>query len=355
MRSRPVLALLFVVAAVTLSSCGIGHPVSVTTGSPAPSASGTASPAPSGSPVQVPGTVGYLFSGPGAIVYLQWQLDGSGRFSGTSLNAAVNGAPPNETVEVGTTPIEGQINGTAVTIDIAGHTDQGVLSGSTLALNVVQTDGSIRAITYRPATPADYNSALAQLQQAAQGDDAKEQQQQSQAKLQSNAQDALNALNADNSRFSNAQAVRGELAKADSDLQKERQDASKGNGDNCYNITGVVDYDATSVVGYDVTSSGSYAVDQEQSSITGIRSDIKAVQNAEAALSAYGLPGTSGAGDAVATAQQQIAEAVDTTNKAIDGLNADLASAYNVANAAGTGPCAGQGPGGPPAGLSAIS
>ena len=49
------------------------------------------------------------------------------------------------------------------------------------------------------------------------------------------------------------------------------------------------------------------------------------------------------------------AEAVATTNNAIDSLNADLTTACSVANRAGTGPCASDGSGSPPAGLSHIS
>ncbi|WAH99743.1 hypothetical protein [Arthrobacter sp. MMS18-M83] len=355
MRSRPTLALLLLIAATALTACGSDHSSVSSTGSQGTAITGTATGAPPSSPVQVPGTVGYLNTGPGAITYLQWQADGSGRFSGTALSVTANGTPPNQTVSTSTTRIYGQINGTAFTLDINGHTDQGVLSGDTLALNVVQEDGSIRAITYRQATAADYNSALAQLQQTAQNADTQEQQRQSQANVQATAQDALKSLETDNNNFTNAKTVRRDLAQADSDLQKERQDAANGNGDNCYNIHGVVDYDARSVVGYDVTSSASYDVNQEQKAINGVRSDIQAVQSAEAALKSGGLPATNGASDAIATAQQHVSQGVATTNTAIDSLNADLTTAYSVANAAGTGSCAGDGPGSPPAGLSHIS
>ncbi|MDQ4504445.1 hypothetical protein [Sinomonas sp. ASV322] len=354
-RYWPAPALLLIVAATALTACGNGQTSTASTSSQSTAIAGTATGAQPSSPVQVPGTVGYLNTGPGAITYLQWQSDGSGRFNGTAIEAAINGAPPNETVSPKTTSIYGQVNGTAFTLDINGHTDQGVLSGDTLTLNVIQNDGSIRAIAYRQATAADYNSALAKLQQTAQNADTQEQQRQSQANLQTTAQNALKAIQSDNNNFTNAKTVRNDLARTDNDLQKERQDAANGNGNNCYNVDSVVAYDATSVVSYDVTSSASYDVNQEQKAINGVRSDIQAVQSAEDALKTAGLPATPGASDAIATAQQHVAEAVATTNNAIDGLNADLTTAYSVANAAGTGSCAGHGPGSPPAGLSHIS
>jgi hypothetical protein len=305
--------------------------------------------------VQVPGTVGYLLTAPDAVVYLQWHSDGNGGFSGTALSAATTGTPPNATVTPQTTSIYGQINGTAFTLDINGHTDQGVLSGDTLTLNVVQNDGSIGATTYRRATDADYNNALTQLQRTAQDANTQQQQQQSQANLQATAQRALESLAADNNNFTNAKAIRSDLVQANGDLQKERQDAASGNGDNCYNVDSVVDYDATSVVGYDVTSSASYDVQQEQSAIDRTRSDVQAVQSAEAALKTGGLPATPKASQAITTAHQHATEAVATTNKVIDSLNADLRIAYHVANAAGTGSCANHGPGAAPAGLAHIS
>lgn len=355
MRRRVGSVLQLIVMAAVLTACGSVHPSVSSTGTPGTAITGTATGAPTSSPVEVPGTSGYLITEPGAITYLQWHPDGSPHFSGTSINAAASGTPPDETVSTSTTPIDGQINGTALTLNINQHTDEGVLSGGTLTLNVIQQDGSIRAYTYRRASAADYNSALAQLQQTVQDADAQARHLQSQDNLQTAAQDALNSLTSDNNKFTNAEAVRQDLATADSDLQKERQDAAKGNGDGCYNIDEGVGYDARMNVGYDVTFSASYDVQQEQSTVNGIRSDIQAVRSAEADLATAGLPATPGAGGAIATAQQHVTEAVATTNKAIDHLNADLTTAYSIANAAGTGPCAGHGPGNPPAGLSHIS
>lgn len=74
-----------------------------------------------------------------------------------------------------------------------------------------------------------------------------------------------------------------------------RKDAKGGNGEDCYNAEAVVGYDAEAVVGYDVTSTASYDVDQEQQGIEETRSNITALKDAQAALTADGLPTLPGA------------------------------------------------------------
>jgi hypothetical protein len=175
------------------------------------------------------------------------------------------------------------------------------------------------------------------------------------ASAQSAAEDALAALQDTNRSFTNAKAVRDDVTTADADLAKEREDAKGGNGDYCYNVESVVGYDAESVVGYDVTSSAGYNVDQEQQAVTGIRTQITTLQQALADLTTVGLPALPGARAAISTAQTNNATAITTTNKAIDHLNGDLKTAYNIANTLGTGDCADSGPGEVPDGLSRIA
>ncbi|MFD5755319.1 hypothetical protein ACFWIZ_08730 [Streptomyces sp. NPDC127044] len=172
---------------------------------------------------------------------------------------------------------------------------------------------------------------------------------------QSTANDALATLQDSNSSFTKAKSVRGDLTTADNDLAQLRKDAKGGNGEDCYNVESVVGYDAESVVGYDVTSSASYDVDQEQQGINQLRSRITDLKDAQAVLTADGLPALSGASRAIATAEANLTAAITTTNKTIDDLNADLKTAYSIANALGTGDCADSGPGEVPQGLSHVS
>ncbi|MGW3124205.1 hypothetical protein ACWDBW_45090 [Streptomyces sp. NPDC001107] len=172
---------------------------------------------------------------------------------------------------------------------------------------------------------------------------------------QSTAQDALTRLQGSNSSFTNAKSVRGDVVTADKDLAQERKDAKGGNGDGCYNVENVVGYDAENNVGYDVTTTASYDVDQEQQGVTELRSEITALKDAQSALTADGLPTLPGASTAIATAEAHITTAIATTNKAIDHLNADMTTAYSIANTLGTGECADSGPGEAPEGLSHMS
>ena len=172
---------------------------------------------------------------------------------------------------------------------------------------------------------------------------------------QSTAENALSALQDSNGTYNNAKSVRADVQTADKDLAQERTDAKGGNGDSCYNVEDVVGYDAESDVGYDVTTTAGYDVDQEEQGLEELRSEITALRDAQAALTADGLPALPGASTAIATAETHITTAVTTTNKAIDHLNADLKTAYGIANALGTGDCADSGPGEAPQGLSHIS
>jgi hypothetical protein len=85
--------------------------------------------------------------------------------------------------------------------------------------------------------------------------------------------------------------------------------------------------------------------------IATLRKDIGTVRDDQSALASAGLPGTPGAGNAIAAAQAAISSAISAVNADIDHANSDLSRAYAVADAVGTGPCAGDGPGRPPSGV----
>ncbi len=171
----------------------------------------------------------------------------------------------------------------------------------------------------------------------------------------SSAQDDLSTLQADLKAFTNAQQVRDDVTATDGDVKAERQDAANGNGDQCINASTTVYNDAATTVYNDVLTTALNDVDGEQSGIQQLRKEVSAVQNDEATLRSDGLPLLSGMDDAISQGQSKAAQAVSTTNKAIDQLNADLTTAYQVANSTGTGDCANDGPGSTPNGLSHIS
>ncbi|MBC3841119.1 hypothetical protein GXW82_14940 [Streptacidiphilus sp. 4-A2] len=176
-----------------------------------------------------------------------------------------------------------------------------------------------------------------------------------QAATESNATSDLDDLESTNGDFTDAAKITSDVTSTDNDLSHERSDIANGNGDYCYNIQGTVDYDATGTINYDVLGTASYDVSTEQTAITNTRQQITTVEQDQAALRTAGLPATPGAASALSRAQEQTGEAVATANKDIDELNADLSDAYRLANSAGTGDCAGDGPGSAPSGLPHLS
>ena len=215
--------------------------------------------------------------------------------------------------------------------------------GQSVCSSLTQNGWSEDTGAERQAQAQDEQAAQAQASASARASDA------------ATAQQDLSTLQADIKAFTNAQKVRDDVKTADKDLTAERQDAANGNGDNCYNVQVTVAYDAANVVGYDVNTSASYDVNNEQTGIQQLRSEVSAVQSDESKLRSDGLPLPYGMDDAISQGQSQAAQAVSTTNAAVDQLNGDLTTAYQVANAAGTGSCAGDGPGTAPNGLSHVS
>ncbi|MCT9003570.1 hypothetical protein [Streptomyces rhizosphaerihabitans] len=215
--------------------------------------------------------------------------------------------------------------------------------GQSVCSELLQDGWVEDSLVERSAQQLDQQAAQASAQATARAAD------------QSTAKKALAGLQSSNRAFTNAKSVRGDLTTALKDLAQLRKDAKGGNGDDCYNVEAVVGYDAEAVVGYDVTSTASYDVDQEQQSIKDLRSNITDLKDAQAALTADGLPTLPGASAAITTAEAYITTAIATTNKAIDDLNATMKTAYSIANTLGTGSCANSGPGEAPEGLSHIS
>lgn len=172
--SRAILALLIVTLAGVAACSGTQHSKTsgATPGNLAATAGFSSPTTASSDPANVPGVVGYLFADPASVTFLQWRADSTGNLQGTENSASATGTPPDASVRTGTTSFSGRTNGTSVTLDVGLHTDQGVLSGTNLTLNVIQTDGSIRPIAYRQATPSDYNQALAALNATVQHADA---------------------------------------------------------------------------------------------------------------------------------------------------------------------------------------
>jgi hypothetical protein len=167
-----------------------------------------------------------------------------------------------------------------------------------------------------------------------------------------NAQDDVSTLTQDTDFSGDVSSLTSDVQSEDSDLASERSDAANGNGDQCINASTTVYNDAaTTVYNDDLTTvyNDSLTIAND---ISGVRKDISTVQADQAALQSNGLPATPGASAAISAAQAAITSAISTANADIDHANADLDAAYQIANSVGTGSCAGDGPGTPPAGVS---
>lgn len=138
--------------------------------------------------------------------------------------------------------------------------------------------------------------------------------------------------------------LRSDRKQADADLAGTQHDARRGPGSDCYNAQ-TVDYDAADNVGYDVTDGMSYDRNEIRDAISAARQAIEDVTSALNVLNADGLPAPIGADRTVRAARTAITSTVAAANTEIDRGNADLSSAYQIANGIASGACAGTGPG----------
>jgi hypothetical protein len=175
------------------------------------------------------------------------------------------------------------------------------------------------------------------------------------ASQEASAQNDVSTLQQDTNFTPDVNVVSGDVKTTDGDVATTRSDAASGNGDQCINASTTVYNDAATTVYNDVLTTVYNDAASVGRDISTLRSDISTVQNDQQGLSSAGLPGTPGAGAAIAAAQSAISSAIATVNVDIDHANGDLATAYQIADSVGTGPCAGDGPGKLPSGVSHLT
>ncbi|MDI5964067.1 hypothetical protein [Streptantibioticus silvisoli] len=323
-----------------LTSCGTSTPHIWVAPAASPS---------TGSPVNIPGTAGYLISSASEVDYLQWQRESDGTFQGTELDATVSGTVPDAQVTVKRNEFDGHINGTTVSIDVGFHTDQGVLSGTALTLNVVQQDGSIQPVVYHRASDSDYNGALRTLNASVASSNSEQQQANGQASAEQQVAGDYQRLGTDSSGLTtDLSSLSTDLAGTGSDLAGERSDernvlaeapGSPDDGTVCGDASGVSG-DASGISGDASGVSGD---------LTGLTADLATFHNDTSTLTgdlatllriepgyAGGRGGPSpsairtAASAAISTARQDVRLA----NQDIDQENADVSTAYRYAAAA---------------------
>lgn len=177
------------------------------------------------------------WNGPGdtGATLLQW-LAGP-VVSGTYRNASVTGTAPGEQVSTGSGALTGTVNGASASLDMGGGPEYGTI-GTSLVLQVTQSDGSVQPVTCKPGTTAGWNQALAVLSRQVSTDNsaaaAQQQQQNTNAQITQAdqqlttdiatlTQDAT-TLETDKTLAGDIQTMRNDLGTGQSDYQVELSD-----------------------------------------------------------------------------------------------------------------------------------
>ena len=301
-------------------------------------------------PTNPAGVVGYLHVELASVTYLQWQVDSAGGLQGTEDAAAIEGSPPNESISLtNNESFSGQVNGETVTLDINFHTDTGTVSSQGLTLNVIQTDGSIAPISYRPASPADYNQALASLRMTAQQANQQGQQQQDQADAIASLARASANLDQDASGLTeDVSSLADDVTSTGNDLASEKSDeqtvlSEAANGTDHDTVCGDADSvggDADSMYGDQDSFRGD--LDLLTNDLATVRDDMKTLAANLATVQRLqpSYTGTSSApsrdkvNQAISSAQRLITKQIGVANGDIDKINNYIATAHKYAVAA---------------------
>jgi hypothetical protein len=297
----------------------------------------------------------YLATGSGWINYLQWDSQGTGSLTDDTLT----GTAPDEQVSSNQTPITVYVNGSEVTLS-GLNPDTGTLANGTLTLQVLNPDGTLGTDTFTPATQDQFNQAVAVLQaQAASDNGAAVQASASASQASANAvaeqQAQADLATVQGISFSSdLNSLAGDVTTTNNDLGTVKSDAANGPGADCSNLEGTVDGDVEGTIDGDMEGSTEGTLQGNLiPDIASARQEISTFQGDLSTLQGLGLPAPSGASAAISAAQGTISSAVSQGNQDISQVNADVVTAYQVANGIATSSC--DGPGSAPASIPAIS
>jgi len=282
----------------------------------------------------------YLAVSSSKVAFIQWRATSKDRLQGTITEGNVGASALAETLSVSSAPFTGTRSGSTVTLTFAGSyflqtRAQGRLSGSTLTVQVPQSDGTIRQARFSQSDKASYNHAIAKLRDRirhdnlmAAGDGPAD------AQAEQGTQRALSVLYKDSSLASGGGLADGlarfthSIQVAQSDLAAEKRDASGSNG---YCVA------AFRAVGKAQTVDGDLLA--VQGDVQTMVPDISIVRNDIATADAHlrhlnkaGFPAPSSAYVVIANAKVSLTQAIAKANSYIDQMNAIDAEAHSVAN-----------------------
>jgi hypothetical protein len=288
----------------------------------------------------------YLAVSNSKVAFIQWWATSKGRLHGTITEGNVGANPPAETLSVSSAPFIGTRSGSSVTLTFAvlyflQTRAQGRLSGSTLTVQVPQSDGTIQQARFSQSDEASYNRAIAKLRSRIQHANQLAAQQQP-ANAQG-AQSALSALYKDSSLASGGRLAGGlarfahSIQAAQSDLAAEKQDAAGSNG-YCVAADRAAG-DAQTVDGGLLAVQGD--VQAMMADIAIIQADIATANAHLRHLSKAGLAAPSSPYGMIANAKVSLSQAIAKANSYIDQINAIDAQAHSIANSMATRSCSG--------------
>jgi hypothetical protein len=301
------------------------------------------------------GPASYLTVSNSNVAFIQWRATSNGHLQGTITESNAGGSAPAETLSVSSAPFIGTISGSSVTLTFAvlyflQTRAHGTLSGSTLALGVPQSDGTIRQATFSQSDEASYNRAIVTLrnmirhanllvarQQAGQAE------QSAKAQAEQGVQSALSALYKNSSLAFSSMLARGEvrfdkdIQTARSDLATEMQDAS---GSKSYCVAAFRASGAAQKVDGDL-----HAVQGDVQTmipdVLTVRNDVATANARLRHLSKVGLPAPTSASSMIASAKVNLRQAIAKANSYIDQINAIDAQAHSIASNMATRRCSG--------------
>jgi hypothetical protein len=291
----------------------------------------------------------YLAVSDSKVAFIQWRATSKDRMHGTITEGNVGASAPAETLSVSSVPFIGTRSGSSVTLTFAGlyflqNQTQGRLSGSTLSVQVPQSDGTIKQATFTQSDEASYNHAIAKLRnRVRQANQMADQQLPASGQAAQGAQSALGALYKDSSLQAGGR-LDGGLARfehtiqiAQSDLATEKQDAA-GSDRYCVAADRAAG-DAQTVDGGLLAMQGDSAAMTADIAI--IQADIAAANAHLRRLSKAGMAAPSSAYDVVANAKVSLTQAIAKANSYIDQMNALDIQAHSIADDMATKACSG--------------
>jgi hypothetical protein len=307
-----------------------------------------------GQPAAPQGPASYLAVSGSKVAFIQWRTASRRDLHGTITEGGVGGSGPAQALSLSSAPFTGSLGGHSVRLAFGSlyflrtHA-HGTLGGSALTMTVPQSDGTVKLVTFRRASQADYGRAIASLrtrirhatslaarQQASQDGS-------SHAQAEQSTQRTLNALYSDSSIALGSKLADGvsrlavTTGVAQAHLAKEKADAA---GDDKYCVhafkaTG----DALTIGGVQQNAQG--AVSYLMPEITAIRQGVAAATAGLRHLSKAGLPPPSLASNVIADARASIRQVIVTANSYISQVNTIESRARSLADSAASGKCSG--------------